>query len=198
MGTSLSNFAPGARRSKSMKGLRHSSKGPRDWSAKSKVLDILQDWVSGDDPEDRPDVAGRMLARLMALNDKTKVSRNAEVVPVGTVGQVLKVKAMIEAEIPWLRSDFLDLHLRCMDLFRDMRRELDGHFSRVFDPLYIENENQLCMMVGWILMISSHNRKVLEEKYKKKVPEEIQSLSIVTGAQVMKKLILKSSAVVKK
>ncbi|EGG01373.1 uncharacterized protein MELLADRAFT_67124 [Melampsora larici-populina 98AG31] len=189
LGTSLSNFTPDARRSKSNKGVRWSSKGPRNWSANSKVLDILKDWLSG---TDSADVAGRMLACLMALNDKTKTSSSAKVVPVGTVGQVLTVKAMIEHEIPWLRCDFLDLHLRCMDAFRDMRRELDGHFSKMLDPLYIENDNQLCMMVGYILMISSHNRKVLEEKYKKKVPDEIQSLSIVTGARVMKELILKS------
>ncbi|KAH9812435.1 hypothetical protein DFH28DRAFT_930873 [Melampsora americana] len=193
MGTSLSNFAPCARRSKSMKGLRHSSKGPRNWSENSKVLDILKDWVSGDSPAGQPDSAGRMLTRLTALNDKTKASQNAEVVPVGTVGQVLTVKALIEAEMPWFQCDFLDLHLRCMDLFRDMRRELDGHFCRMFDPLYIENENQLCMMVGWILMISSRTQKALEEQYKK-VPDEIQSLSIVTGARLMKELILKSGA----
>ncbi|EGG09171.1 uncharacterized protein MELLADRAFT_71312 [Melampsora larici-populina 98AG31] len=81
-----------------------------------------------------------------------------------------------------------------MDFFRGMRRELDGHFSRIFGPLYIENENQLSMVVGWMLMISSRDQKALEQ-YKKKAPGDIQSLSIFTGARVMKELILKSGEV---
>lgn len=197
MGTSLSNFAPSARRTKTKKGLRHAPKGPRDWSAHSKVLEILTDWASGKEHA-VADAAGRMLARLMGLNDETKASQNGKVVPAGVVGQVLMVKAMIEDEQPWLQCDFLDLHLRCMDLFQDIRSELDGLFSRIFDPMYIENDNQLSMMTGWILMVSTHNRKALEEKYKKKVPDGIQDLSIVTGARVMKELIRKSGEVVKK
>ncbi|KAH9813712.1 hypothetical protein DFH28DRAFT_895998 [Melampsora americana] len=83
-----------------------------------------------------------------------------------------------------------------MDLLKDMHCKLEGHFSRILHLLYIKNKNQLCMMVGLILMISRHTQKALEKQYKKKVPDEIQNLSIVTGAQVDKESILKSGEVV--
>lgn len=156
----------------------------------------MKDWVEVDLPARRPDLAGRILARLMSIHEKTKRSRHGQVVPVGSVGQVLTIKSMLETEMAGLRCDFLDLHLQFMKLFGHMQRDHTLHttFSDIIQPSYIPNENELSLMVSYTLAFAACDRHILEEVFKRKLPKNIKDIVINAGAHVMREFILSGEA----
>lgn len=182
-------FAPDAHRFKKNAVPANSLKISRDWAVPSPTLQIFTDWSISQNAKTSSDWAVHTLARLLALPDpKSRAKKNARQQYVGPVAQILRVKELFEAEVDCLKYDFLGMHFRCLELWREIKRELNEYFILLKGPNYLDEE-EVCMLLGLILEASVRSRKFVGKlAYPPSVSPDI---AIHEATQIMKKFILK-------
>ena len=80
-----------------------------------------------------------------------------------TVLQLLEaLRYAMTSEKYALRFDYYSFHLRCLDLLRAVRTELDEKLRQYFGDDYLENDTQLPFVVGYIFMVAQNTQKVGE------------------------------------
>lgn len=166
--------------------LRRLSRGRRNWLAQSETYQIFLDW-SCDTHELKTrsyvDRNERFLTRLMAVKKIwAPTVRGAK--KVGTVAQILAVKALIEAELPQLHFDFFSLHMKSTDLLRELRFQLNPFFRDTVSPQCTVDTS----IVMYILMIN--NRRFFDRLFKTGLTESDNCQQIIRGAKVLERILL--------
>ena len=84
------------------------------------------------------------------------------------------------------------MHFRCLDFLQELRAEIDGDLSSQFGPEYLEREDQLSNLVGYLLMtaVMSERAVIPTEDSQQRLRASHPMIS-KTGA-LMTKFILKS------
>jgi len=199
LGTSPVSFARhGANR---RPGLKHSRKGPKGLKENTPLTEVLRRryFEGGDLSLTLETVEGLLKDKKIQLptfeqeqSEGQAPERGQSVVQKQwakshklTVLQLLEALryAMI-AERYALRFDYISFHLRCLDLLRAIRQELDAKFRQYFTDDYIENETQLPFLVGYIFMVASSTHKMEEV-----IHAETESLMVLRAAGVLDKFI---------
>ena len=63
-----------------------------------------------------------------------------------------------------LRYDYISMHFRCLELLRQLRDEIDEDLKSQFGPEYLEREDQLSNLVGYILMAAVTFERAMNTK----------------------------------
>ncbi|CAM6087362.1 unnamed protein product [Calypogeia fissa] len=61
------------------------------------------------------------------------------------------MKTALVAEQHMIRFDYVSLHMRCIQLLREIRVKLHDRFMKLYGEGYMENVTQLSWLVGWVL-----------------------------------------------
>lgn len=155
----------------------------RDWLAHSGTFEILLDWA-GLAPSDRSgDYNSGILARLMAVNHP--INRGGK--NVGSVGQILAVKELVEAELPTF--NYVLLHIISMDIYRALRVKLDPYFKRMFPRTWLGDRIGLYPFFAAVIIHSQKIRTCSNMLLQPELPYNAYSYSIINGAKVMAEIL---------
>ena len=67
--------------------------------------------------------------------------------------QILEaLESALLTEYTVLRYDYITMHFRCLDFLRHLRDEVDEDLKNQFGAEYLEREDQLSTLAGYILM----------------------------------------------
>lgn len=61
----------------------------------------------------------------------------------------------LQEETTSIRFDYVSMHLRCLQIFRNIKRVSHSYLSGKHGPAYIENDSQLPFITAWILHIAT-------------------------------------------
>jgi hypothetical protein len=190
MGASVENYAKdrtGSARRKGKGKVIYNKKGPRDWSPKSRVIDVfkkrylekdLVTWTAHD---------VEVILDETSFPDYLQPPRNKSQ-PLNTSQLLALLKYAITSESPGLHYDFASMHFRCLDLLRALRTELDENLKQCFGPTYLEHEDQLASIPGYIIMASA-TAKLARGPLGKPSGDKIETATFVRAGDVMKKFI---------
>ncbi|KAI9893136.1 MAG: hypothetical protein M1814_000684 [Vezdaea aestivalis] len=87
-----------------------------------------------------------------------------------------------------LYFDYFSLHRNCWDLLRTVREALDSQLSNYFGPKYIEDENQLPFIVGYIFMAAAAI-DCNKGPFKPRLHETVTSKLLVSSGETMGKVL---------
>lgn len=169
MGYSASMFAPNRRggRNTPLTQTPASKRGPRQMTATSAVADVFQGQygaafgASTALPEATFAKIETLLEEARGSPPKTGNRKNKPLA-LTTSSFLSSLRDAVEADILALNIDYFALHIRCVDLLRDLYVKLDADFLRYLSPGYIEKESQLPFLVGYIFEIAITSGKAAE------------------------------------
>ena len=104
---------------------------------------------------------------------------------------LLALVAGIDEELPQLTFDYFAFHRTCWRLLRQVQQSLHQDLLRYYQPGYIEKENQLSWLVGYIFMtayMSGEAAKALGLK-QPKAKIETSSKVLQKAGQVVQQFI---------
>ena len=157
-------------------GLKHSKSGPKGLTTTSPMTDVLRKRYAGkgDLSLTLETVEGLIKdekLKLPTLEPSTETDTRSHSVLQKQWSKSHKLSVLqllhalqysVAAERHALRFDYFSFHLRCLDLLRAIRNELDGKFRQYFGQEYIENDTQLVFLVSYIFMVASNTQQVGE------------------------------------
>lgn len=198
IGASATSVSGKARKKK---GIVHSKRGPQGFKELAPVLrtfrerfsdktarfelrtedveKILEqaDWEVEMDDEDRA-------ATLYKDSDRKPGEKKAPIKKL-TPSKLLGIlRATLHAEIMELSFDYLLLHRFCWRLLRAVKDKCRNWLIAMYGPEYIEKENQLPFVVGYILMTATNTQR-LGELMKVKKTDEVTSKVMMDAAEAL-------------
>lgn len=194
IGVSATNFAKNRRPTSK---LAESKQGPRGLAANIPVSKMFFDrFCTNTEP-------GMSPRYNMTTDDVSKILESAKNDPDDETQQQLKkavkgrttpiqVLTMLRHAILMeglvLSWDYFCMHRFCWRLLRAVKESLDGDFKRIYGPTYLETENQLPFVVGYIFMTAVEADKIQGFLKAKKI--EAVTLDLIEKAgDVLKGLI---------
>ena len=174
LGGSALNFAQSRRRG----GLVLSKKGPKGLRENSPITEVLKArYLGHGDLKLTLDTVEKLVEdEKISLSDQGGIICVEKGAPesilqrqwaknhkLSTLQLVEALLSAISAEKYALRLDYFSLHLRCLDLLRALRAELDSKFRQYFGDDYLENDTQLVFIVHYIFMVARGAQVLGEE-----------------------------------
>jgi hypothetical protein len=98
------------------------------------------------------------------------------------------LRAALQAEIMELSYDYLTLHRFCWRLLRSVKEHCRELLIKMYGPDYIEKENQLPFIVGYILMAATTTDK-LAGFLKIKTTNEVTSALLAQAADAINTML---------
>lgn len=92
----------------------------------------------------------------------------------------------VQSEMLELSFNHFRLHLSSWRLLRSLKQTLEGDLRDMYGPGFLEKENQLPFIVGYIFMTASQTSKLAGVLVLKKKEQEVTSRLLVKAAMVMK------------
>jgi len=194
MGVAVENFAKNKRKSSSQRPV-HSKVGPRDWQRDSPVVSTITDryltqrgsiaWsvqnIEGIFNElNRKSVSERLQNRWKTSHQMSNL-------------QLLELfRVALVSEYKVLRYDYISMHFRCLDFLRQLRIEIDEDLRTNFGPDYLEREDQLSNLVGYILMAGVMFQRSMTAS-KSPQSSELGDLPMISKASALMKKTIDSS-----
>jgi hypothetical protein len=146
-----------------------SMRGPRQMTATSAVADVFLDQygapfgASKAEPEVTFAKIETLLDEVRGGAVKTSNNRKNKLPPLTTAAFLSALRDALQADILALNVDYFALHIRSVDLLRDIYVKLDADFLKYLGPRYIEKESELPFLVGYLFGIASQSGKAAEE-----------------------------------
>jgi hypothetical protein len=97
------------------------------------------------------------------------------------------LRAALVAEQHIIRFDYVSLHMRCIQLLREIRVMLHDKFVQYQGEHYMENETQLSWLVGWILLTAAESEKAT--KMMRLRDGSLSNVMLVRASQVLDSFI---------
>ena len=153
MGVAVENFAKNKKRGGSGK-IVHSKAGPRNWQIDSPIVHTIKERYL----TQRGSIAWSVHNIQAILNEANQQSLPQHLRSRWNKSHQLSHMQLLEvfrsallAEHKVLRYDYISMHFRCLDFLRQLRAEIDGDLKSQYGPGYLEREDQLSNLVGYIL-----------------------------------------------
>jgi hypothetical protein len=201
MGYSASMFASNRREGRNTVQTQTpaSRRGPRQMTATSAIADIFMDQYAaafGASPE-HPEAT---FAKIETFLDKSRMSnfkgsKNKKLPPQTTSSFLLSLRDAVQADILALNIDYFALHIRCVDLLRDIYVKLDPDFLKYLGPGYIEKETELPFLVGYIFQVASLSNKAAEQSHLVGKMDEVKSAILLKAGRLVGELSEKEGGV---
>ena len=116
---------------------------------------------------------------------KARISATVGLQPIQLLNALLHA---IQSEMLELTFDHFRLHIFSWSLLRNLRETLNDEFLELYGPGYLEKDNQLPFVVGYILMAGSEKSRlanVLAPKKKDVVTDQL----LIKAAEVMSRML---------
>lgn len=166
-------------------GLRTMPKGKKKWLVQTSTYKALADWAHRA-PENLSERDSKMLQCLMAAQE-TRIPAARSKSQIGLVEQILSIKVMFEAELPYLQFDYLSLHMHSRALFVKLHEKLKQDLKTA--KAYQEGQDHV---IGCIMMLGSTMHKMLKIRYQDRVvPDHFDP--IVEAARVLENFLLEEN-----
>lgn len=154
MGVAVENFAKNKKNRGSGK-VVHNKAGPRNWQTDSPIVHTIKERYL----TQRGSIAWSVQNIEAILNEanqqglpqhlRNRWNKSHQLSHM----QVLSIlRSALSAEYKVLHFDYISMHYRCLDFLRQLRVEIDEDLKSQFGPEYLEREDQLSNLVGYILM----------------------------------------------
>lgn len=140
-----------------------------DWSLDTieKVLNANYEVdIDADDDGEEPE-PGVTFVNLKSRDKKMakehlrkKFRQSAQLSP---VEMLYALTISMSQEVPLLSFDYFGLHRSCWSVLRITQRAMHQKLLKYFGPGYLETENQLPFIVGYIFMVASQSQKASEQ-----------------------------------
>ena len=116
---------------------------------------------------------------------KTEVSATTGIRPIQLLNALLEA---IQSEIPELTFNHFRLHTVSWRLLRDIKQAIDPDLRKYYGPMYIEQENQLPFVVGYIFMTAVQSTR-LAGVLMPKMKDVVSSQMLFKSAEVVEKML---------
>lgn len=194
MGYSASIFAPNRREGRNTPQTQTpaSKRGPREMTTTSAVSDVFRgEYCDGDEKSKATlQKIETLLNKSTTLDKDPQTSKNRPYQV--TMSSLLSaLQKRIQADILALNIDYFALHMRCIDLLRDIYIKLDADFRKFLGPGYLEKENQLPFLVGYLIMIATNSAKIAESQKLVGPNEVVKSATLLKAADIVQELVEK-------
>ena len=163
MGTAPENFARDYQSRNRGRGLKHAKKGPRDWHVDPPIVKIFTERYLSLDGSVRWTILNieSLLKEadtgMHAVRNRWEKSHQLSPIQLLTALQVA-----LTADYPELTYDYFGMHTKCMDLLRQLRSENHDKLVQYCGPDYLEREDQISTVAGYIIMIAVRTEKAGE------------------------------------
>jgi hypothetical protein len=140
-----------------------SKRGPRTTIVTSAIADIFRGQYC--DSNIRPEVTFQRIEDLInasTQNKKAGTGKSHKPRALTTVSFLSSLQGYIQSDILALNIDYFALHIRCIDLLRNIYIKLDAEFLKFLGPQYLDVESQLAFLVGYIFAIATGTTKMAE------------------------------------
>lgn len=197
MGAALENFAKNKKNHKSEKLVR-SKTGPRNWQTESPIIRTIKArymsqrgsiaWSAQNIQDILTEPSQQGLPQH--LHNRWNQSHHLSHL------QALELlRSALTSEHKALRYDYISMHIRCLEFLRALRNEIDEDLKTLFAPDYLEREDQLSTLVGYVFIVAVMFERV-EEAVKDHERPNIAECSLVSkSAALLKNLIVESGDV---
>ena len=163
MGTAPENFARDYQSRNRGRGLKHAKKGPRDWHVDPPIVKIFKERYLSLDGSVRWTILN--IESLLKEVDpgmhvvKTRWEKSHQLSPL----QLLTaLQVALAADYAELTYDYFGMHTKCMNLLRQLRSENHDKLVQYCGPDYLEREDQISTVAGYIIMIAVRTEKAGE------------------------------------
>jgi hypothetical protein len=165
LGASATNFARGARAQGDR--VRQSRAGPKGLTSNSPVMDLFRkEYLEKGDLTLTINAVEELLHDRESTSTRAAAPQNQKLQQQWdkshkmTIFQLLgTLSEALAAEAQMLRFDYFSFHLRCLRLLRALRTSLDDKLREYFGPAYIQDDTQLPIVVGYVLMVATGTEK---------------------------------------
>ncbi|KAI9737302.1 MAG: hypothetical protein M1818_005835 [Claussenomyces sp. TS43310] len=196
MGVSATNFA--INRQETTPGqakLKAAKRGPRQATDISDVNRAFRDQYLFQ--PGRSDVTFHRVEKLLGPIKDSK-GKNSQASTKKSVTQPLtpvpflsSLQDCVQADILALNINYVSLHMCCFDLLRDVHVKLDAYFKKYIGGEYLEKENQLPFLVGYIFSIAVGSSRTAEAL---KISEPSTSSTLLSAGDVVKGYVEKEGS----
>lgn len=203
LGVSATNFGTKANRKK--KGIFASKRGPKSLKDLAPVLTTFKERYCDRNPrfELRTEDVEKILEKsdwqyemnnedkpmtLIKDNEKVPGLQKAVAKQLPATKLLVTLRATLQAEILELSFDYLTLHRFCWRLLRAVKDRCRDRLIEMYGPEYIEKENQLPFIVGYIFMTAT-NTKRLADFMKMKKTDEVTGVMLSQAADAIKGML---------
>ena len=115
------------------------------------------------EPEDTFAKTEALVSKVRGGAVKTGIDWKNKLPPLMTTAFLSAFRDALQADVLALNVDYFALHIRCVDLLRDIYVNLDADFLKYLGPGYIEKESELPFLAGYIFRIAGQSGKAVEE-----------------------------------
>jgi hypothetical protein len=202
MGYSASMFASNRREGRSTPQTQTpaSKRGPRQMTATSAVADVFMGQyaaafgASAERAEGTFAKAEALLEDLRGGAPKTGNDRKSKLAPLMTASFLSALRDAVQADILALNIDYFALHIRCVDLLRDIYVRLDADFVKYLGPGYIEKESELPFLVGYIFGNADRSGRAAEELRLVGRDDIVKSAILLKAGEVVSEVVAKEGS----
>ncbi len=163
MGTAPENFARDHQSRNRGRGLKHAKKGPRDWHVDPPIVKIFKERYLSLDGSVRWTILN--IESLLEEADtevhavKKRWEKSHQLSPL----QVLTaLQNALVGELPELTYDYFGMHIKCLNLLRQLRSENHDKLLQYCGSDYLEREDQISTVAGYIIMVAVGSEKLGE------------------------------------
>lgn len=116
-----------------------------------------------------------------------KSKQNAQSIPTNEF--LLDIANSLHAECVEVSIDYLRMHLRCWKLLRKVNEVCKPRLLHTYGAGYLETENQLPFVVGYIFMAATATSKIADVMVPRREGVEVSSRLLLTAAEPLKELV---------
>ena len=177
-----------------------SKRGPRQMTATSAVADVFMGQyaaafgASAERAEGTVAKAEALLEDLRGGAPKTGNDRKSKLAPLTTASFLSALRDAVQADILALNIDYFALHIRCVDLLRDIYVRLGADFVKYLGPGYIEKESELPFLVGYIFRIADRSGRAAEELRLVGRDDIVKSAILLKAGEVVSEVVAKEGS----
>ena len=163
MGTAPENFARDYQSRNRGRGLKHAKKGPRDWHIDPPIAKIFKERYLSLDGSVRWTILN--IESLLKEADtgvhavRKRWEKSHQLSPLQLLTALQNVLA---GEFPELTYDYFGMHIKCLNLLRQLRSENHDKLLQYCGPDYLEREDQISTVAGYIIMVAVGTEKAGE------------------------------------
>ncbi|MCJ1407255.1 hypothetical protein MMC19_001326 [Ptychographa xylographoides] len=189
MGVSVANFAKNRKKAGNGKAVP-SKLGPRNWQIDTPMIRTIKERYTTPrgsiewSLQNVEDILKETSQQNLPQHVRNRWNRSHQLSPL----QLLELlRSALTVEYKALRYDYISMHFRCLQFLRELRDLIDEDLRSQFGPEYLEREDQLSTLVGYILMDAL--------TYERAMPagSDIGSMIMISKASgLMRKLIASS------
>ena len=163
MGTAPENFARDHQSRNRGRGLKHAKKGPRDWHVDPPIVKIFKERYLSLDGSVRWTIFNIESLLKEADTEVHAVKRRWEKSHQLSPSQLLSaLQIALAREFPELTYDYFGMHNKCLNLLRQLRSENHDKLLQYCGPNYLEREDQISTVAGYIIMVAVRTEKAGE------------------------------------